>query len=340
MSNSKPKDLERVIFEPPLVSKLTRESIEREKENPEFLNVGIPKLSDYFVMARKSKVIGIMGDTSHGKTSLMRFMATDMSKQINADKNEVGLFVTWEDNIEDFGMVDFANISKIPVRTLYSGKVDDTHFTKLLKAESARAASPLWLAGHSEMSESRSMLTMSNVFEICEKLTKQQNKRIRFIFLDYLQRINREDTGERDTRMQFVKIMDMIKDLALTYKVCVFIGTQVRREMAEKLKDRQPQTHWAMETSNFEHSCDGMISIWMPYMSKDVWKEGDSVYEKEGIDSKPIIVTKELVSLQVIKQKKGATGKRIFMDFIPEYGMYVEYGTAEQVRRTIQKENP
>lgn len=331
--------LEKVIFDPGLIATLTAESIERERVSPEFLNIGIEPFGNDFVMARKSKVIGVMGDTSHGKTSLMRFMAGKMIEQIDANKNDIGLFITWEDNVEDFGIFDFADIAKIPVKILYNGQIDDRHFEKLVKAEATRAKTPLWLAGHSEMDAERPMLTMSNVFEICHNLTIVQNKRIRFIMLDYLQRINREDTKERDTRMQFVKIMDMVKNLALSYKTCVFIGTQIRRDMAEKSKDRQPQTHWAMETSNFEHSCDGMLSIWMPYMSKDVWQLGDSLDVKNGIDAPKIEVTKELVSIQIIKQKKGGTGLRIYMDFVPEYGTYIKHGTASQYRERIKKEN-
>jgi len=339
-SLSKPKDLDKTLFNPHKISTLTVESIEREKKSPEFLNVGEEIFGDIFVMARKSKVIGLLGDTSQGKTSLMRFMAGNMAKQIDSDNGEIGLFITWEDNVEDFGMVDFANISKIPVKSLYNGQVGEGEFTRMMKAAAVRAGTPLWLAGHSEVSEARPMLNMTDVFSICDNLKNKQNKRIRFIFLDYLQRINREDTKERDTRMQFVKIMDMVKNLALSYQVCVFIGSQVRRDQVEKTsKDRQPQTHWAMETSNFEHSCDGMMSVWMPFMSKDIYKVGDSLEAKVGVDSQPIIVTKELTSIEILKQKKGETGIRRYMDFLPEYGMYVKHGTAAQVRAEILR-NP
>lgn len=334
---SESEKIENAIFEPPRIATLTEESIQRERLAPEFLNIGIEPFGNDFVMARKSKVIGVMGDTSHGKTSLMRFMAGEMIKQINAGKDEVGLFITWEDNIEDFGMVDFANITKIPVKSLYNGDVTETQLGEILAASAKRAATPLWLAGHSEMDEERPMLTMSDVFGICRNIQNVQGKRIRFVMLDYLQRINRDDTKERDTRMQFVKIMDMVKNLALTFRTCVFIGTQIRRDMAEKNKDRQPQTHWAMETSNFEHSCDGMLSIWMPYMSKDVWNLGDSLDIRTGIDAPKIEVTRELASIQIIKQKKGSTGTRVYLDFLPEYGMYVKHGTAAKVREEIKR---
>lgn len=333
------KDIDAVIYDPPLISTKTIQSIEAERANPGYLDIGVKQFGADFVMARKSKVVGLLGDTSQGKTSLMIHMAREMSAQLNNSKNEIGLFVTWEDNIEDFGMVDIANISKIPVKSLYNGQVKDGEFNRMLKAAAARAGTPLWLAGHSETSESRPMLTMTDIFAVCENLIHKQGKILKFIMLDYLQRINRTDQKERDTRMQFVGIMDMVKNLALSYQSSVFIGSQVRRDMVEKAgKDRQPQTHWAMETSNFEHSCDGMISVWMPYMSKDIYKVGDSVEAKVGINSQPIAVSKELMGIQILKQKKGETGTRAWVDFIPEYGLFSNYGTAQQVRAQIEKE--
>jgi replicative DNA helicase len=333
------------IYSPPEVSAKTIASIEEERTHPGYLSIGIKQFTnsdgvDDFVMARKSKVIGLLGDTSQMKTTLLTHMARGMISQIDANKNEIGLFVTWEDNIEDFGMRDIANVSKIPVQSLYNGDVKDYEFERMMKAAADRAQTPLWLAGHSETSASRPMLTMTDIFAVCDNLVNKQERVIRFVILDYLQRMNRDDTGERETRMQFARIMDMVKNMALTYKTSVFIGSQVRRDLVEKAgKDRQPQMHWAMETSNFEHSCDGMLSVWMPFMSKDIYKVGDSVEAKVGTDSRSIIVSKELLGIQILKQKNGETGIRAWVDALPEYGMFVDYGTAEKVREQIAKEN-
>lgn len=335
----KQERIESVIYDPLLVSKKTVESIENEKNNPQYLDIGIKQFRKDFVMARKSKVIGLLGDTSQGKTSLLSHMARGMTEQLDIEKGEIGLFVTWEDNIEDFGMVDIANVSKIPVSSLYNGQVNEAEFAKMLSAAMTRSESPLWLAGHSETSTTRPMLTMTDIFAVCDNLINKQGRIIKFIILDYLQRINRADSNERETRMQFVGIMDFIKNLALSFSTCVFIGSQVRRDMVEKAgKDRQPQTHWAMETSNFEHSCDGMLSVWMPYMSKDIYKVGDSVEAKVGVEAKPIVVSKELMGIQILKQKRGETGIRTWVDFIPEYGMFVDYGLAGEIRFNIKKE--
>ena len=187
------QEIDSVIYDPPLVSTKTVQSIENERANPEYLSIGIKPFGTDFVMARKSKVIGLLGDTSQGKTSLMTHMARGMVKQLDINKNEIGLFVTWEDNIEDFGMVDIANVSKIPVKSLYNGQVNEGEFTRMMKAAATRAATPLWLAGHSETSETRPMLSMTDIFAVCDNLKNKQGKRVRFIFLDYLQRINKRN---------------------------------------------------------------------------------------------------------------------------------------------------
>jgi len=217
-------------------------------------------------------------------------------------------------NVEDFGIVDIANVSKIPVKNLYNGQIQEYEFSRMLNAAGKRAGLPLWIAGHSETSEERPMLTMSDVFSICSNIVHTQGKNIRFIMLDYLQRINRKDTKERESRLQFSAVMDQVKNLALTYKTCVFIGSQVRRDMVEKAgENRQPQAHWAMETSNFEHSCDGLISVWMPYMSKDKYKLGDTL--PSAISGEETIkVSRELIIMEILKQKKGGTGTKTFMD--------------------------
>jgi replicative DNA helicase len=261
------RNQEDFIFDPPLISTKTVESVKRAQQNPTALSLGLPALNE-FIMAQKSKVIGILGDTSQGKTSLMRKIASEMAKQVDVKNNEIGLYITWEDNIEDFGLVDFAEISLVPIASMYNGTITEAEFNRMLKASAVRAESPLWLAGHSETSGTRPMLTMTDIWAICENLTVKQGRKIRFIMFDYIQRINREDMRkEGETRMQYSAVMDSIKNIALSYQVCVFVGSQVRRDQVEKGKWRQPQAHWAMETSNFEHSCDGMLSVWMPSKS-------------------------------------------------------------------------
>jgi hypothetical protein len=332
------KDINGLIFDPPAISTATVNSIEASKKDPTSLDIGIPTLHQ-FVMARKSKVIGMLGDTSHGKTSVMTLIAREMAGQIDAANGEIGVYITWEDNIEDFGLSDLANMSKIPLASLYHGDVKEHEFNRLIRASADRAKTPLWLVGHSESSGARARMTMTDVWEAMDNLQNKQKRKIRFVMMDYLQRINRGDMrGEGEARLQFSGIMDSIKDLSLAYQPAVFIGSQVSRSKVESSKWRQPQIHWAMETSNFEHTCDGALSVWMPYKSKDVWSEGDCLQEKQGIDGTAIFVRKETMLIEILKQKKAEAQLLKAVDFLPEYNMIVPYNAAANARAKIEQE--
>lgn len=331
-------DINGKLFDPPQIATATVKSIENSKNNPSSMSLGLPAMDD-FVMARKNKVIGLLADTSQCKTSVMTDIARNLSRQIDSANDEIGVFITWEDTIEDFGLSDFANFSKIPISSLYHGDVKEYEFKRMMQAATERAQTPLWLIGQSEVNNSRhGRLTMTDVFEIMDHLQNKQGKKIRFAMLDFLQRINREDMRkEGDTRMQYSGVMDKVKDLAMDFHPATFIASQVSRSKVEASKWRQPQIHWAMETSNFEHTCDGAFSLWYPIKSKDVWHEGECLQEKQGTDGTAIFVRKETLLIETLKQKKAESGGIKAVDFIPEYNMFVPYGHADRERNIIKQ---
>ena len=111
-----------------------------------------------------------------------------------------------------------------------------------------------------------------------------------------------------------MSIMDSVKDLALDFNTCVVIGSQVGRDIKER-KWKQPQDNDAQETSNFEQTCDGMISLWIP---KKTEKIGDCLLEKKGVDGQAVFVTENLMMVQTLKQKKAKAPVLRAVDFLPE----------------------
>lgn len=332
-------NIAQMIFDPPTLASYTTANIRNAKTDAPSLSLGIPNMSD-FVMARKNKVIGLLADTSQGKTSVMSFMSRNMAEQIDAEAGEIGIYITWEDTVEDFGINDIANLSKIPLASLYHGDVKEHEFKRMVKAATERARSPLWVIGQSESSTHLvPRLTMSDACEAVDYIVNKQNKTIRFVMLDYLQRISRDDVQkERDSRLQFSAVMDRIGEFAKSFHPATFIASQVARSKVEAHKWRQPQIHWAMETANFEHTCDGAFSLWMPIKSKDAWSEGDCLFEKQNPNDKAVFVRDETMLIEILKQKKAKSGQVAAVDFLPEYNMLVPYGTAEEVRKKIQAE--
>jgi len=316
---------ENIVFDPSLVSTLTVGSIRAAQSNPDTLMTGIPQLDDHYVMFRPRRVNGIIAYTSQGKTSVMNIMARNFITQIEED--EVIVYCTWEDSVEDMTLSYLANVSRIPMQSLFHGKLSADEWGEMMKAATQRASTPLWLIGHSEQKEARRpRLTMTDITAAMEYIVDKRKKKVRAIFLDYLQRINRDDK-KGEMRGQYMSVMDSVKDLALDFNTCVVIGSQVGRDVKER-KWKQPQDNDAQETSNFEQTCDGMISLWIP---KKTEKIGDCLIEKQGVDGQAVFVTENLMLMQTLKQKKAKAPVLRAVDFLPETN---EIETYDPSRRT------
>jgi replicative DNA helicase len=309
-------DISEVVFDPGQIAQLAKQSVESARDDPDTLKTGIAALDSHYVMRRPRKVNGILAYTSHGKTSLMYVLSRSDISQLR--ENEISLYVTWEDSIEDYGVNFLANASRVPLASLYSGKLDETEWIQMLKAAANRATIPLWAVGHSETTR-RARLTITDIYHAMEYIVDKQKKKVRCVYLDYLQRISRADVG-KETREGYMAIMDKIKDLALDFNTCVHIGSQVDRDIPSR-KWKQPQINDAQETSNFEHTCDGMISLQLPYKWE---KMGESLIPKTG-DSPAIFVTPRLMLLETLKQKKGVAPVLTAVDFLPQTNEIVPY---------------
>lgn len=324
---------DQIVFDPSLVSTLTVGSIKAAREHPDYLRTGIPQLDDHYVMHRPRRVNGIIAYTSHGKTSLMNILARNFISQIGED--EVIVYSTWEDSIEDLSLSFLANASRVPVQSLFSGELSINQWDAMMKAATHRAQTPLWLIGHSEQKEAhRPRLTMTDIWAAVEYIQEKREKKVRAIFLDYLQRINRDDM-KGEMRGQYMGVMDKVKDLALGFNTDVIIGSQVGRDVKER-KWKQPQDNDAQETSNFEQTCDGMMSLWIP---KKTEKMGECLLEKKGTDGQAVFVTENLMMIQTLKQKKAKAPVLRAVDFLPETNEISTYTAPIKTNGWIQRKD-
>ena len=300
------------VFDPSLISTLTVGSVRAARDLPDALKTGIPQLDDHYVMHRPRRVNGIIAHTSEGKTSVMNILARNFVTQIS--ENEIILFATWEDSIEDLSLAFLAQTSRVPLKSLFSGKLTLSEWDGMMKAATKRAETPLWLIGHREQKEARRpRLTVTDIWNGLEYIIDKRKKKVRAVFMDYLQRINTDDT-KGDIRERYMRTMDKVKDLSLAFDTDVIIGSQVSREVKQR-KWKQPQITDAQETSNFEQTCDGMISLWIPKKDESI---GSGLIEKKGIDGQAVNVTKNLMLIQTLKQKKGEAPVLRAVDFLPE----------------------
>ncbi len=291
------------VFDPPQVSTLAVRKADDlgQANDTDKLYTGLPgDFDQYYVMWRRKRITGVLGHTSNYKTGFMTFVAREAAKRLDAHAGEVGLYCTWEDPVEDFALADMANTSNISLGSIYGSGLSVKDRDEILKASIKRAAFPLWLVGHSEyVNARRPALTISDIWQALEYMVDKQQKKVKFVVFDYLQQISYADQNGRDMREGFVQLVRSIKELKDAFDVGVMLGSQVKREIMER-KDKQPMITDAQETSNFEFTCDGVISLQIPSKTLPV--------NTPFIESSKINVTKRLLAVKVLKQKKGATG--------------------------------
>jgi replicative DNA helicase len=310
-------DIELCVFDPSLIATLSVGAVKTARDEPDYLLTGIRQLDDHYVMLRDRRVTGIIAATSNGKTSIMNIIERNAIAQLR-NENEIVLHITWEDSIEDYGLSYLANVSKISITSLSAGKITTLEWQALMSAAMERAKTPLWAIGHSESGGRRPRLTMTDIWRAMEYIVDKQKKKVRLVGLDYLQRISRADSKTDDMRAGYMGIMDKVKDLALDFSTAVMIGSQVKREVYDR-KWRQPQENDAQETSNFEHTCDGIISAQLP---KRYMPVGEIISQ---VKDNVIRVTPNLMMLQTIKQKRGEAPVLRAVDFFPEINEIRDY---------------
>ena len=286
------------VFTAQQVSKLTVQEIERRRDTPlDGITTGIPHLDDDLLPLRPGELIPVLGRPSNYKSGVKQIITRNAAQQIKDNPDDIVIYVTWEQSIEEHGMVEIAAASRIDASQLARGELSETEWAHMLKAAVKRGVTPLWLIGHSSQAgKRRPRLSMSDLADALAFIVDEMGKRPRLIALDYLQRI-RVDGQSRDRRVNVMEIVDRAKDMALAFNVPVLLGTQAGRQVDER-KWKLPQMADGQETSNLEQSADKMLSVWMPKTSEMI---GSMVGKNPELE-----VTHDLLYLALLKQKFGA----------------------------------
>lgn len=287
------------------------------------VKTGIGVIDKDFLPMRPGELCGVLGFTSNGKSALMNFIARNHALKIKGEGEigkKVAINVTYEQSIEEQGVIDMAQIAKIDVSRMMRGEMDAEEWRGLRRAGVERGKLPWWLIGHSSLQRNRRPhLTMSELYLAIERIIERQKLLPELIVVDYLQRIPGEK-GIRERRERFVDIVDRSKDMALAFGCPVLLGCQAGRQVKERTW-QLPQLEDAQETSNFEQSCDKVLSVWMP---KTAYPVGHVIDYGE----QEFTVTENLLIGAVLKQKFGPA-PRIYDLFIkPEVNQL--YGTAKE----------
>jgi len=255
---------DKITFAPQVISSQAVAVVEARAAAPNAgILTGIPPVDKVLNKHRPGELRVILGFTSNYKSGLMSFISRFNAKKLTEEQsNKVIITVTWEQSIEEQGILDMSQISRIDITRMVRGELSDGEWVQLKAAAIQRGKLPWWLIGHSsESNERRPRLTMTEVASAMAYMVDVQGIEPALISLDYLQRIRRE--GGAEPRMQFMEIVDRAKDMALAFHCPVMLGSQAKRDVKER-KWRLPQADDGQETSNLEQSADSLLSVWMP----------------------------------------------------------------------------
>jgi len=302
------------VFTPEVVGERTLQVIEERTTDPRGgLELGIPSIDRVLLPMRPGEVIGVLGYTSNYKTGLMNYVARYHARKLamlNSDKAVIS--VLWEQSIEEQGAVDIAQFIKIDATKMMRGELDANELIKLKEGAEKRGKIPWYLIGHSVLDKSRrSRMDMNDVSIAFKRLEDVLNVEPALVTLDYLQRIAR---GKKANTMRegFIEIVDRVKDMSLAIGVPVMLGCQAKRDVKRRVW-KMPQQDDAQETSNFEQTCDKLISLWMPKNDEAIDSEGD----KGELDW---VVTDNLLLLMIAKQRFGPAPRLFQCHVKPELG--------------------
>lgn len=283
------------------------------------VRTGIPCVDEYFQPARPGQLVAVIGMTSNYKTGFMQWWARQAAQQIVKDQNsgKAVVYVTWESAVEELLALDMAATLKISATDIFQGRISDEQMEQLRSTAFQRSGLPLWIIGHSiKEGKRRPRLTLTLIGKALAHIRDEYGLTPRAIFLDYLQQIESEE-GE-DRRMQVFYNVYRCKDMSYAMKCPVVLATQAKREVYANAWG-VPGVADSLESSNLEHTADGVLGVWLPKTNHEV---GSFIEMKGGKDR--LEVTDNLLILRVLKQRMGPAGRSWPLYVAPERNFVAE----------------
>lgn len=313
-----------VVFSPNDAAKEALATIEERRTQVGVgVRLGVPCVDAYLQPARPGQLLAVIGMTSNYKTGLMTFWARNAAKQMaDSDMNQAVVYVTWESAVEELLALDMAATLRISATDIFQGRITDEQMEQLRVTAFQRAALPVWIIGHSiKEGRKRPRLTLSLVARALARMKEEHGIVPRAIYLDYLQQIEAED-GE-DRRMQVFENVRRCKDMSYAMKCPVIVGTQAKREAYANTWG-VPGVADSLETSNLEHTADGILGVWLPKTNHEI----GAWIEPKG-SSQRLEVTEQLLVLRVLKQRMGPAGRWWPLYVDPERNLIAEMAEGE-----------
>jgi hypothetical protein len=246
-------------------------------------------------------------------------------------ENEIVVSTTWEQSIEEQGIMDAAFFSGVGFSKFDSGITKD-EIAKFREGIQQRKIMPWWLIGHSTAQRRRKL---PNIMQVRDAIFRIQDMgfAVRLVALDYLQ-IMPTDYLHGDRREKIMALNQYIQALPKEFGCPVMVGCQGSRES----NDRDvgcPLPQDALESSSFEHTVDLGIGAWMPHKR---FPQGSII----KVDTQYLRVEKNHMILNVWKQRYGDAPIYVPYWVRPEVQVYnlVDWMTPEEVEIAREAKKP
>lgn len=272
------------------------------------IRFGIPAMDDYVLPIRVPDLVGIVARPSHGKTSLMAFLAEKQALAIDNDRDIV-IFATWEQAKEELEVFFHVRNTEISFEDIAHGVAD---IEALEGSAAEREKLPLWLIGHSldyNAADSNIVAaTTYNIFEAISRLRNEHGKNPVLLIMDYLQMI--PVLGTRGKKEAVPQLPNLLRQLSLRAKVPIIVGVQARRDV-DRRSNKLPNMDDAEWSSSVDQAFDKLFGLWMPYRTEP---PGSTV----EIGTAEHNVVRELILIKLLKQRGGPAGRVWAMHYRPE----------------------
>lgn len=278
------------------------------------LQTGIGALDRHMAPVMPGETVIVLAYTSHGKTAFMQHWARQVTRQIQ-DAGRLAVYVTWETTIEELGIYDLCGLTGIDAATAWRGDLQDVEMDNLRMAGLRRAAMPLWAIGYSMKRRREVKLNMQSVSDSLRAMEDTWKQSPAVIFLDYIQRIDPHDWRD-DRRVQILKIIDAIQQLARDFGCAVVAGCQAGRQVLDR-PFPLPQIGDGQETSRIEQDADKVLSLYFPAKIKQI---GETLPELGNM-----AVTEDLVVMGIRKQRHAASGQVFPLRFDPARNTFTSW---------------
>lgn len=286
-----------IVYRPQDVSALTVKEIEF-LENTKHLAIEIfGGATGLFNPARPGNVVTFMGLSGNWKTGAMISEVRREAQRLDPAGDECCLYVTWEDAVEELGILDVANESRLDVGKIIRGEVSDWGAVK--RAAVKRGTLPVYIIGHSLQSrKKRQTLTMDDVAQAVFWMEDNLHLKVKLAALDYLQIIPADPKlASQPKRIWVDDNTQRIKNMALALGAPVFMGCQAKQEVMER-DWKLPRMNDGMESAGIMHTSNTIVGLWRPQTTD----------ANGSIGNPPMNVIPNLMVVGNAKQRKGETG--------------------------------